>query len=556
MKKLLLSLGLVLLSASSFAQVIFSVEEPAPIQGGYDFTYADTWGADLLNPANAVLDTLMIADDSLACTPIVNDLTGKIAVVYRGTCEFGAKALEAQNAGAIAVIIVNNVAGAPIAMGAGAVGGSVTIPVVMVSQATGALLHSNIMSGDVIAFIGNKTGYYDDDMGMVVNNVLRTNGNGIPALIAQNASEFNTTIGGWVYNYGVNDQTGITLNVTVNNGADVYDETSTAFSLVSGDSAYISLPDFSLPAYPNGAYSLTYSVEYGVTDEYAADNTIVTDFKINDNVYSLSRLDGNMMPVSDGGIRPNPNNSTYSSCIVFDNANGSRLAAEGMYFNASTTTTDSLTGQEITVVAYKWNDVFTDLNDPNLGFTDLEEMATGQFYYTTNDQNMPKYQEFFTPFAMEDNQRYLFCVQTFNTAVFFGYDTDSKYTLNEANDLQPLYPVESDGAYSAGGFTGGDVPSVAVHVIDADDLSVNENVIETSSYPNPAKDVVTVKVNVSGNAVLNITDLAGRNVSTSDVTIANGQFTANVAGFNAGTYVFSLSYADGTSSQFKVVVTK
>lgn len=556
MKKLLLSLGLVLTGTGSFAQVIFSVEAPAPISGGYDFTYTNGWAADLLNPANAVLDTVMIADDSLACTPLVNDLTGKIAMVYRGTCEFGAKALAAQNAGAIAVIIVNNVAGAPIAMGAGAVGGSVTIPVVMISQADGAILHSNIMSGDVVVFIGNKTGYYDDDMGMVTENVLRTNGNGIPALIAQNASEFNTTVGAWVYNYGVNDQTGITLNAVVNNGTDVYDETSTAFSLVSGDSAYIALPDFNLATYPNGTYTLTYTVDFGVTDEYPGDNEIVTDFRINDDVYSLGRLDNNMMPVSDGGIRPNPNNSTFSSCIVFDNPNGSRLAAEGIYFNASTTTTDSLTGQEITVVAYKWNDVFTDLNDANLGFTDLEEVATGQFYYASNDQNVPKYQEFFDPFVMEDSQRYLFCVQTFTTTVFFGYDTESKYVLNEANDLQPLYPIESDGTYYASGFTGGDVPAIAVKVMDADDLSVNENLIEASSYPNPAKDIVTVKVNVSGNAVLKITDLAGRNVSTSDVTIANGQFTTSVDGFNAGTYVFSLSYADGTNSQFKVVVTK
>jgi hypothetical protein len=556
MKKLLLSFGLVLWGASSYAQVIFTVEEPAGITGSYNFTYASGWGADLLLTANAVTDTVMMAEDSLACASLTNDLTGKVALVYRGTCEFGAKALEAQNAGAVAVIIVNNIPGAPIAMGAGAVGGSVTIPVIMVSQADGAIIYNQMMTEDVVVFIGNKTGLYMDDLGLVTDRARRTNGYAIPSQLAQNASEFNTAVGAWVYNYGQNDQTNITLNAVVNNGMNVYDQTSPAFDLVSGDSIYVDLPDFNLPTYPAGTYTLTYTVDFGAADEYAGDNSIDAGFQIVDSLFSLARLNAQGMPVSDGGIRPNPNNSSYSSCIVFNNANGSRLGAAGMYFNASTSTADSLTGQEIVLTAFRWEDAFTDMNDPNLAFDLLTEMTTASFYYVSNDQNVPKYQAFNTPFVMEDNQRYLFCAQTFNTAVFLGYDTESKYTLNEEYDLQPLYPVESDGTFSGGGFTGGDVPSLAVRVFDAADLTINENTIETSSFPNPAKDIVTVKVNASGNALLTITDLAGRTVTTQEVAIANGQFTANVAGFNAGTYVFSLAYANGTNSRFKVVVTK
>lgn len=556
MKKLLLSFGLALFSAFSFAQVIFTVEEPAPIAGAKNFTYTTGWAADMNNPANAVLDTVMLADDSLACTAITNDLTGKVALVYRGTCEFGAKALAAQNAGAIAVIIVNNIAGAPIAMGAGAVGGSVTIPTVMISQADGDAIHDAMEAGDdVIVFIGNKSDYYADDLGFYAKNVLRVNGTGIPALVAQNASEFSTDLGAWVYNYGSNDQTNITLNVTVDNGANVYDNTSTSFSLLSGDSAYISMPTFSLASYPAGDYTLTYEVSNPAVDEYLSDNTVAIDFYVNDSIYSLCRLDAQNMPVSDGGIRPNPNNSSYSSCIVFNNANGSRLGAAGMYFNASTATDDSLTGQEIEITAYRWNDAFVDLNDANYGFTSLASMASGNYYFESNDQNVPKYQAFTQPFVMEDNQRYLFCATTYNTSVFLGYDTESSYLLNEATEAQPLYPVESDNAYSSG-FEGGDVPSLSVRVFDANDLTVNENVIETASFPNPAKDVVTVKLNASGKATLKVTDLSGRLVNAEEVSIANGQFTSNVSTFKAGTYVFSLTYADGTNSQFKVVVTR
>src|SRR5690606_20072141 len=66
-------------------------------------------------------------------TPYVNaaQVAGKIAVVKRGNCDFGLKALNAQQAGAIGVIIFNNVGGnATAGMAAGTSGGSVTIPVV------------------------------------------------------------------------------------------------------------------------------------------------------------------------------------------------------------------------------------------------------------------------------------------------------------------------------------------------------------------------------------------------------------------------------------------
>ena len=71
-----------------------------------------------------------------ACEPILNgaEITGKIAMIDRGDCQFGTKVLNAErNNGAIAVIICNNVADPIFAMGPGMDGGSVTIPSVMVS---------------------------------------------------------------------------------------------------------------------------------------------------------------------------------------------------------------------------------------------------------------------------------------------------------------------------------------------------------------------------------------------------------------------------------------
>lgn len=55
---------------------------------------------------------------------------GKAALIQRGTCEFGVKVLNAENAGATFVVVYNNAAGGDtlINMGPGVVGGQVTIP--------------------------------------------------------------------------------------------------------------------------------------------------------------------------------------------------------------------------------------------------------------------------------------------------------------------------------------------------------------------------------------------------------------------------------------------
>jgi subtilisin family serine protease len=74
------------------------------------------------------------------CAPYpAGSMTGKIALIERGVCEFGFKVLQAQNAGAIGALIYNNPGGGDAlqAMGGGAVGGQVTIPSVFMRRTDG-----------------------------------------------------------------------------------------------------------------------------------------------------------------------------------------------------------------------------------------------------------------------------------------------------------------------------------------------------------------------------------------------------------------------------------
>ncbi|MEQ1746493.1 MAG: M36 family metallopeptidase [Saprospiraceae bacterium] len=142
---------------------IVRVNAPSAVAGTY---YAQTtpqppstgaWGGAITT--TPITGEVVITDDGTGsdqatwnCKPLVNSLTGKIAIVDRGNCEFGAKALRAQQGGAIACIICN-FEDATISMGAGAQGTGVTIPVVMMTKPKCDLLRQYVGSGLNISLV-------------------------------------------------------------------------------------------------------------------------------------------------------------------------------------------------------------------------------------------------------------------------------------------------------------------------------------------------------------------------------------------------------------------
>ena len=87
-----------------------------------------------------------------ACTPLTGSLTGKIALIARGICTFSAKIRNAQNAGASAVLVANNVQGDPVAMASDGTAAQPTVPAYMVSLSAGiALKGFNAQSSTISA---------------------------------------------------------------------------------------------------------------------------------------------------------------------------------------------------------------------------------------------------------------------------------------------------------------------------------------------------------------------------------------------------------------------
>jgi hypothetical protein len=99
--------------------------------------YPSGFGAALT--VGGVSGPLRVASPADGCTAMAaGSLTGTVAIVDRGTCNFTVKVLNAQNAGAKAVVIANSVAGG--AFSPGGTDRKVKIPSGMVTQADGATL--------------------------------------------------------------------------------------------------------------------------------------------------------------------------------------------------------------------------------------------------------------------------------------------------------------------------------------------------------------------------------------------------------------------------------
>jgi Zn-dependent metalloprotease len=143
-------------ACSTFSPPIgqLTVNAPAAVTGDY-FAQSAFFGPPLT--AAGITEDVVAAIDAGpnvndGCTAITNgsEVAGKIALINRGTCEFSTKVLNAQLAGAIAVIIANNAATGLPGMGAGVDAPSVTIPSLGVEQSTGDAIRTQLAASTTV----------------------------------------------------------------------------------------------------------------------------------------------------------------------------------------------------------------------------------------------------------------------------------------------------------------------------------------------------------------------------------------------------------------------
>jgi hypothetical protein len=117
---------------------------PASIQGKKAGTNAD-FGPGVFT----VTGDVVAAVPYNVCTPITNNVTGKIVLVTRGACPFAVKELNVQAANGIAMVVANNQPGL-VTMGA-SIAGNFTIPAIMITQQDGNQMLANLPSPGITA---------------------------------------------------------------------------------------------------------------------------------------------------------------------------------------------------------------------------------------------------------------------------------------------------------------------------------------------------------------------------------------------------------------------
>ncbi len=154
------------------APSVYQVETPLP--GAAAGLHVDASGAEFGLPLDLAGTTaeLVAADDGVApgsdaCEPLAaGSLSGQLALVDRGSCNFTVKVAHAQAAGAVGVVVANN-AGDELVTMAGD-DPSIVIPSVFVGQSDGAALRAALPTpGTRIAVAALRDGAYDN--GVVIH---------------------------------------------------------------------------------------------------------------------------------------------------------------------------------------------------------------------------------------------------------------------------------------------------------------------------------------------------------------------------------------------------
>lgn len=220
----MLSTVFVLFITSSLSAQNVTITAPAGIAGDYVTNYT-TFGPFVNGQAADIVQVDDGAGVVNGCDPIVTDLTGAIALIDRGACAFTTKTLNAQNAGAMAVIVCNNdstsndILGA---LGAGATPANcnITIPAAMLGFEDCQAIKMELANGAVSATMPS---YQQPLMGESVLDPIPLPGAGTytTTMLTGIFSEFEDSVAAQVYSVTAPGTGSMVMNVnSCENGID------------------------------------------------------------------------------------------------------------------------------------------------------------------------------------------------------------------------------------------------------------------------------------------------------------------------------------------------
>ena len=231
--------------------------------------------------------------DSLACEPVVTDLTGKVALIRRGTCTFFQKGKQAQLAGAVAYLIITDDRIAPGGMSSDSMQ-ILNIPGVIVNREIGDQISAAVDAGDNV--VATLTPRFDREISSIAPHnyyVIPEAQAGMPLFNSPKAAYYNFSSDDSLFT--------ATLSVTDPNG-DTYVAATTTDTIQRGQLEFVLFDneevDYDFSA-GQGDYTVTIASSLGVegsqtlkiSDNYyqtVPDDAEVFGIQISDQAYSAA----------------------------------------------------------------------------------------------------------------------------------------------------------------------------------------------------------------------------------------------------------------------------
>lgn len=529
--------------------------------GDCGWGYAAGWGGEVTE--DKCYDDIAwvhdITPDSLACDTITESLAGKVALIRRGVCEFGLKALHAEQAGAVFAIIINhyNVATETGCtannMAAGASGALVTIPAIFVGRDIGEKIDNAIQTGKdlqiclVFPRMYNAVAAYS--YATPISQVDTLNNIGV-RFVNRDAATVNNV----VIKATVKDPNGTQTTLT-----------TLLASVASGLDTFVYLPAY-LPPSLLGRFEVTYSNNvYAESRDSLKRSFYITPYTFaSDNLtidpLGVSTTDANFALANfqqqSGSLYLTGPNGGVGAYTTFGIANAAAIAGTG--------------ADDITAILYDGDPDDDGVIDFTGGFTDLDNLPGGQagfgIYTMTGLEPVDSLitiplSDFTTggPVTLKARHPYYMSLLYNGSNGTTGKDIALSNSTNELYLNFPTTPLFLDVLYS--GFAGATIiERLQLEGYPANLVLTKPVILEESKVsiaPNPANDQIRLDIQLSkvNEAVtVSLIDWTGRFVSTQLLkNFQNGQTSFNVSTLPSGTYLVQVSANEGVTMR-KVAV--
>lgn len=526
------------------------VTAPATIAGSFaDYGYPTDWGPVTLS--GTVAGPLVWAfdgTDSLGCTPITTDLTGKIALIRRGVCGFSLKAYHAQQAGAIGTIILNHTynadGGGIVNMLGGDSATAITTPAAFLTRDDGDIILAELDNGAAVSaafFIP------------VIDNAHTMYHYAVPASQIQVLDEMDVT----VYNNSNHDETNVVATVVITdpNGT-VTTLTENVMMIPANTDSTISFANTYTPV-DTGLYTAVYTV---TADSATFNNESITQsFRITEYTYA------NDNGVSIGAITPSGFDQTFRYDI--GNFFFSQNAGVVTHMSFGLEVPDSVDGETFDIILY---DMDADLNGVIDVTTDYPLQPLAFTSYTVDAATMPANDTVVVelvafaggPITLNAGGIYLITVQYDALNSVAGNTSPPNYIHTSPTNYEFVNStVYTDQLYT-GGWSGNWNPMLRLHLdgyvtTSTEGVAVLDNA-KINVFPNPTTDFVTVDLeleNVSENVEVQITDVNGRILATQNFSnVQNNKFTFDVKNYAAGNYFIRVQTEEGFKTKHFTVI--